>query len=244
MKVLFVFREGIESNYILSKVLKSQKNSVVIFETGKTARQQKLRRIFKGIPFYIYPTKLVDLVSLFIYTKLEESYIERRVTSVKVKPTLIVDDINEPQCVEIINNENPDLILIFGTAIVRSQFFQKVRIPMFNIHTGILPEYRNVHSEFWAWVHKDYKKIGSTIIYLDKGIDTGAIAAQNFVKHLSTDSLFGVKYKNVSGIPPMIDSFLKQYKQKMLKKTKQKSEDAGFYKTPTTIDFLKLLSTW
>ena len=59
-----------------------------------------------------------------------------------------------------------------------------------NIHGGIVPKYRNVHSEFWAISKNDFKNIGTSIIHLDPGIDTGDIAIQEILEINSNDTIF------------------------------------------------------
>jgi folate-dependent phosphoribosylglycinamide formyltransferase PurN len=49
---------------------------------------------------------------------------------------------------------------------------------MINAHTSILPEYRGSRSEFWQCYNEDYRNVGITIHFIDKGIDTGKILFQ------------------------------------------------------------------
>ena len=60
------------------------------------------------------------------------------------------------------------ILLYFLTTDLRKYFL--------NIHGGIVPNYRNVHGQFWAYFNKDYSNMGSSILHLTKGIDDGNIA--------------------------------------------------------------------
>ena len=54
-------------------------------------------------------------------------------------------------------------------------FWHKVKY-FLNIHGGIVPNYRNVHGQFWSYYNKDYSNMGSSILHLTKGIDNGNVA--------------------------------------------------------------------
>jgi len=238
MKVLFIFRSGCESEYILSKIRRFGVKHFSIIETGEIAKKSKLKRTFSKSPLF-WPRSVLDLASVWLYSYRYTNYFKKRVTAVKVPPIVQISDINSEACVEEIKKIHPDMIVIFGTAIVKDPFFKQVKVPIFNIHTGILPRYRNVHSEFWAYVNKDFKNIGVTIIHLNRGIDSGAIALQRRSAYRNGDGLFEMRVKNIKLIPKMIEELIRLQKQKKLPKIKQNNKDAHFYKTPGFFDLVR-----
>ena len=44
-----------------------------------------------------------------------------------------------------------------------------------NLHLGLSPYYRGSGTNFWPFVNKELEYVGSTILHLDPGIDTGDI---------------------------------------------------------------------
>jgi folate-dependent phosphoribosylglycinamide formyltransferase PurN len=69
-------------------------------------------------------------------------------------------------------------LLVLGQAgIVRQNILQIPKIGVLNGHPGILPFYRGIDCPHWALLKGDYDKIGASVHWVDKGIDTGRIIA-------------------------------------------------------------------
>ena len=71
----------------------------------------------------------------------------------------------------------PDVVLVFGTGILREPFLSAFEGRIINIHLGLSPYYRGAGTNFWPLVNREPEYVGATIHYLDAGIDTGAILA-------------------------------------------------------------------
>jgi Formyl transferase len=89
-------------------------------------------------------------------------------------PTLIVDSINDRCVTDLLLRLRPDLTIVIGTSVLRSQTLQAAGTAI-NIHGGYLPYYRGNHCFFFALYEGAFDRIGSTIHYVDSGIDTGDI---------------------------------------------------------------------
>jgi methionyl-tRNA formyltransferase len=48
-------------------------------------------------------------------------------------------------------------------------------VATFNLHLGISPYYRGSGTNFWPFVNKELEYVGSTILHINSGIDTGDI---------------------------------------------------------------------
>jgi methionyl-tRNA formyltransferase len=70
---------------------------------------------------------------------------------------------------------NPDLLLVFGTGILREEIITAFRGRIINIHLGLSPYYRGSGTNFWPLVNGEPEYVGATIHSLDSGIDTGDI---------------------------------------------------------------------
>ena len=108
--------------------------------------------------------------------------------------TIEVFDINDNKVKDIIIQNTPDLVLTFGCGILkRNAFFETPKFGIVNIHSGIVPDYRGVDNVYWCLYNNEPNKIGTTIHYIDRGIDTGEILAQIYppiVPHDNELSLF------------------------------------------------------
>jgi len=108
-----------------------------------------------------------------------------------------VNSINSDQTLNLIQINNPQVIIINGTNILSDDFLKKIKIPILNIHAGITPAYRGVHGAYWALVQNDLNQCGVTVHFVDSGIDTGKIIAQAMIAPTSEDNFSTYPYLQV-----------------------------------------------
>ncbi len=236
MKTLFLFRDCYDARYLLDKLEKENLVQAVILESGKDAKIRKLKNLFKNTFFLKYPFVILDICALLLYSFFTQSGVIKQLGKAeypKNKIKLTVDDANEEKCLQFIKKYRPDIIFIYGTAILKKEFIKKVNTLILNIHAGILPYYRNVHGDFWSYNKKDYKNMGVSIFYLNSGIDTGEIALQKRIQFEENNSLIDAKVKNLVIIPNLIKLAISKYLRGRLKKIKQNNSKAYYYPTPT-----------
>jgi methionyl-tRNA formyltransferase len=88
-------------------------------------------------------------------------------------PCHAVDNHNSPSCLAYLAAYAPDLVVLGGTRILRSPVLAIPPMGTINAHPGLLPQLRGSSSVAWA-LYKDLP-VGSTVHYVDQGIDTGPI---------------------------------------------------------------------
>jgi len=88
--------------------------------------------------------------------------------------TINVDWINDPAVVQLLREITPDICLLMCTSILRKPVLEAAGT-IVNIHGGFLPYYRGNHCFFFALYHGAIDRIGSTIHFVDEGVDTGDI---------------------------------------------------------------------
>jgi phosphoribosylglycinamide formyltransferase 1 len=77
---------------------------------------------------------------------------------------------------QVVKNFKPDLIIVFGSSIIRDPLLSLLSAGNFiNLHLGISPYYLGSGTNFWPFVNNELEYLGSTILHLDSGIDTGDI---------------------------------------------------------------------
>lgn len=240
MKLVLVLRDGAEGDYLYKKISIILKNKVELFlikESGLIAKKKKIRRILKTRPFYALPLRIVDLISIQIFNSIFGLKSKNSPTGVAT-----FDDINQEECINKINSLFPDMVVIFGTGIVTAGSIGKIKCPIYNIHTGVLPHYRNVYSEFWALLNKDYKNIGSTVIKIDTGVDTGSIFKVGRVEIGKETDYRRVKEKNLDVAIELVSELVKdKISKKNIKLIVQDSSDSKSYPTPGLSDIVKYL---
>jgi len=89
----------------------------------------------------------------------------------RIPPTKI----NDPAEVASMVALQVDVMLVFGTGILKDGIISNFDGRILNIHLGLSPYYRGAGTNFWPLVNREPEYVGATIHYLDAGIDTGAI---------------------------------------------------------------------
>ena len=87
----------------------------------------------------------------------------------------------------------PDLLLVWSYSMILPQALLDLpRLGAINVHGGLLPEYRGGHVMQWALINGE-RETGVTLHYMDAGIDTGPIIAQQRFPIAATDDAAAVQ---------------------------------------------------
>ena len=93
-------------------------------------------------------------------------------------PTTLHPSANDQKLVELIERERPDLVLVSGTDLLSAQTLERFGTKVMNLHTGISPYIRGApNCTNWALAIGEHDLIGNTVMWIDPGIDSGAIIA-------------------------------------------------------------------
>jgi methionyl-tRNA formyltransferase len=90
-------------------------------------------------------------------------------------PHLTVTSVNDPTVAEFVRASGADICVITCTTILNKRTIEGIGVDIINIHGGHLPDYRGCHCFFFALSSGNFDKIGSTIHFVNAGIDTGPI---------------------------------------------------------------------
>ena len=98
----------------------------------------------------------------------------------------------------------PDLLVVSSYRnILPDNLLKMAKFGAINLHMAPLPKYRGVHPENWALINgEDW--MGYTVHYLDSGIDTGDIIAQDRVRILPEDDILSLTFKISEMAPKML----------------------------------------
>jgi methionyl-tRNA formyltransferase len=89
-----------------------------------------------------------------------------------------VENVNDDATVNAISDLRPDLVVVSGTNLVGKRLIEasKLGIGIINLHTGISPYVKGgPNCTNWCLAKNWFHLIGSTVMWLDLGIDTGNI---------------------------------------------------------------------
>lgn len=107
---------------------------------------------------------------------------------------ITVDDFNSEACRSVLEQIQPDIMVLGGTRIFRDPILSIPRICTLNAHPGLLPAYRGVDVIPWAILNGD--DIGVTIHCVDRGVDTGQICRSEKIAIEPGDTLVTLKHKS------------------------------------------------
>lgn len=101
-------------------------------------------------------------------------------------------DVNNVEIVSTIINLKPDLIISYGCSIIRSELIDIFNGRFINIHLGLSPYYMGSGTNYWPFVNDELQFVGTTFMYIDRGIDTGEIIHQIRAKIFHGDNIHQV----------------------------------------------------
>lgn len=84
---------------------------------------------------------------------------------------------NDPAELDRLRRLAPDVVLVFGTSLLKPPIIEAFPGRILNIHLGLSPYYRGAGTNFWPLVNGEPEYCGATIHFLDAGVDTGPIIA-------------------------------------------------------------------
>lgn len=93
-------------------------------------------------------------------------------------PITALPGVNSDQALALVDRVKPDLVLVSGTDLLRPPIIEAIGRTgrILNLHTGISPFIKGgPNCTNWALALGEFDLIGNTIMWLDKGIDSGAI---------------------------------------------------------------------
>jgi phosphoribosylglycinamide formyltransferase-1 len=99
-----------------------------------------------------------------------------------------VPSVNGPEARAALRALDPAVVVVNGTRIIGRETLAAVRCPVLNTHAGITPLYRGVHGGYWALAEGRPELAGTTVHFVDEGIDTGRIVAQAPIAVTPADS--------------------------------------------------------
>ncbi len=108
-------------------------------------------------------------------------------------PVIRVHNYHSEESIELLQQSNADIAVIYGTNIVKEIVFSIPKLGSINLHQGLAPNYRGGPSIFWE-LFNDEKEVGLTVHFVASKVDTGDIILQETVP-LSYDFSFDTNFE-------------------------------------------------
>jgi folate-dependent phosphoribosylglycinamide formyltransferase PurN len=118
-----------------------------------------------------------------------------------------VASVNSDELRQLLQELEPRVVVVTGTRIIGRDTLRSTTAPFINIHTGITPAYRGNHCGYWAVAQGEPDQVGTTIHFIDEGIDTGQVLDQVTCEIDATDSFVTYPYLQLAhGLPLLLSA--------------------------------------
>lgn len=119
-------------------------------------------------------------------------------------PIVRVDDVNGAEAVAALREAAPDLLLVIGwSRLCGAEFREAPRLGTLGYHPTLLPKMRGRAALAWT-ILLDVKRSGGTLFWMDEGVDSGPIAAQESFDIPPGTTLLGLIELQLSALGGMI----------------------------------------
>jgi methionyl-tRNA formyltransferase len=83
--------------------------------------------------------------------------------------------INDPEAIECLKTASPDVVVVFGTGLLRPPVIATCPNGMINLHGGDPEGYRGLDTHLWAIYHGAFDDLITTLHHVDPELDNGDI---------------------------------------------------------------------
>ena len=223
MKVLILSTNTKHHTYFINKIAQHYDICGIVYE------RKVLKKDYPTGPFY-------DNLEDKFENKFFEDDIPNKLSDDLQKKVVEVHSVNNKHLQKYIESMNPDLIITFGTGIVKPYIFNIPKWGTINIHRGDVHNYRGLDSDLWAIKNEEFDKINVTIHYVDEDLDTGDILMEGNQPLKEVEEIYHLRYHTTILATDMMLRTLNLFKEKGEKVKGTKQENLGDYYTAMSLE--------
>jgi phosphoribosylglycinamide formyltransferase-1 len=121
-----------------------------------------------------------------------------------------VDSVNCTDAHRLLSQFAPSLVVVIGTRILSRRTLEVVNVPFVNMHSGITPAFRGCHGAYWAHATNRPNLAGTTIHWINTGIDTGGVIKQVHVTQMPGDCFVTYSLLQLAAGLPLLVSTIRE----------------------------------
>jgi folate-dependent phosphoribosylglycinamide formyltransferase PurN len=193
--------ESNRSKVLINDLQKKYSLKAVVYEkpiSRRTLLRKKIKKLglLNVIGQALFTITIPSILKRFSKNRIQEILVENGLDNspIKEEKVIRVTSANSDQCIQILQSLQPDLVILCGTRIISKRVLKSVNAVFINIHAGITPLYRGVHGAYWALIENNLSLCGVTLHYVDEGIDTGKVIAQELIAPTAKDNFITYAY--------------------------------------------------
>ncbi len=230
MNIVFLTSESTHHYYLINEIHRSYPVKKVFFQVAHQQKNTWGNR-FKTL---LNPKKLSASIkekiadALFAKERRQEARYEQDVLFKGATPFLDssishekVSSFNRPEIVEKVQAQEPDIVIVFGTEILRGDILKTARKAILNIHRGIVPKYKGGGLPSWVLYNKDFDDLGITIHLCTENLDAGDIVSQAFYRLQKDDRIHTLRCQTTILATRALKEVIADFMQNKVKQVKQ-----------------------
>ena len=227
MKIVLLTRDCDSTTIVYNYLSQHFPIDAVVFEKTISKSEQFRRRV-KFLGFWNAIGQVIFMLTAYPFLKLLSRGKRKRIlaqydldlTPIPSEKIKRIDKLSSTKGRQFLQGLKPDLLIVNGTRILSKKTLESVSAPFVNIHTGITPAYRGVHGGYWAIAkgHKDF--FGTTIHYVDPGVDTGGIIEQVFAEPGKGNNFYTYPYVQYATVLPVLKQVVQSFSEGQRPSTK------------------------
>ncbi len=140
-----------------------------------------------------------------------------------------VESINDSKCYEIIKSIEPDIILTFGTGIIRRHIINLCPDGFLNLHGGCPENYRGLDTHMWAIYHKEFNQLITTLHILEPRLDAGNIVSQKMIFLSKNKKIYQLRAQNTEICVELSISAIDYFNKNGYFKSKKQIKKGRYY---------------
>ena len=217
-KIIILARDCDSTNVVYSYLKKYFDIDTVVFEKPIPRKRQFLNRAkrlgyINAIGQVIFFLCIAPVIKRFSQKRKAEIFKEFDLDETGPPKQIIrrIRYANTDEGRSLLKQLNPDLIIVNGTRIISKKTLESVPATFINIHTGITPAFRGVHGGYWAVAKGKKDLFGTTIHYVDTGVDTGGIIEQVFTDPPKKDNFYTYPYLQYATVLPVLKQVIQSF---------------------------------
>jgi folate-dependent phosphoribosylglycinamide formyltransferase PurN len=249
MKIVLLTRDCDSTTIVYNYLSQHFPIDTVVFEKTISKSEQFRRRV-KFLGFWNAIGQVIFMLTAYPFLKLASQGKRKKIlkqydldlTNIPAEKIKRIDKLSSTKGREFLQQLKPDLLIVNGTRILSKKTLESVTAPFVNIHTGITPAYRGVHGGYWAVAKGQKDFFGTTIHYVDTGVDTGGIIEQVFAEPGKGDNFYTYPYVQYATVLPVLKQVVQSFIDGQRPSTKPSvANESTLWFHPTIFQWLRNL---
>ena len=143
--------------------------------------------------------------------------------------TKVFDNINDEGCIQFVADLKPDVIVTFGTGLIRQPLINLCPDGFINLHGGNPEYYRGLDSHIWAIYNREFEHLIVTLHKLNPSLDDGEVIEQAQIRLDKNSKIKNLRAENTKLCVQLTLAALSTFNQQALFISKPQQRKGHYY---------------